>query len=48
MHECPGPTPTLCSLSELCYIASVKFDIGRFLVGCENPLQLVKTRKSLV
>ena len=44
----PGPTPTSCSLSESCNIVSVKFDISRCLVGRENPLQSVKTRKSLL
>ena len=46
-HDCPGPAPTSCSLSESCYISSVKFDICQCLVGRENPLQSVKTCKSL-
>ena len=44
-HECQGPKPILCSLSESCYIPSVKSDIGQCLVGHENPLQSVKTCK---
>ena len=46
-HECPGPMPTSCSLSESCNIERVKFDVGQCLVGRENPLQLVKSRKRL-
>ena len=46
-HECLGPTPTSCSLSESCNIGSVKFDVGQCLVGRKNPLQSVKSRKIL-
>ena len=45
-HKCLHPTPSSCSLSELCNIARVKFDVCGCLVGGKKPLQSVKTCKS--